>query len=69
MLSTSFEHVIGDNTVFGNLNLVTILLENFDGQFLVDEVILGEQNVEWLILFDRYVRCSARLEGRNKCGC
>ena len=69
MLSTSFEHVTGDDTVFGNLNLVTILLENFDGQFLVDEVILGEQNVEGLILFDRYVRCSARLKGRNKCGC
>ena len=68
MLSTSFEHVTGDDTVFGNLNLVTILLENFDGQFLVDEVILGEQNVEGLILLDRYVRRSARLEGRYKCG-
>ena len=67
MLSTSFEHVTGDDTVFGNLNLVTILLENFDSQFLVDEVILGEENVEGLILLDRYVRCSARLEGRYKC--
>ena len=66
MLSTSFEHVTSDDTVFGNLNLVTILLENFDGQFLVDEVNLAEQNVEWLIL-DRYVRCSDRLEGRYKC--
>jgi hypothetical protein len=58
-----------NSTVFSNLGLVSVLLQNLDRELLIDLVIFGKQNIEMHVVDIRYgadnvrLQCSRQREG------
>ncbi len=58
LCNSTLESINGQASILRNLNSMAILLEYLHGQFLVDQVVLSQENVEGNI-----IRCRNRANG------
>ncbi len=54
----------GETAILSNLHRMSVLLENLDSEFLVDEIVLGEKNVKGQVIGHENGVDSIGLEGR-----
>lgn len=52
LCNPGFEGIDSQTPILGNLNCMSIFLENLDGQLLINEIILSQEDIEGHVIWD-----------------